>query len=212
MQLNMTTYAGRKHQYIDDTFRTLLQSDWRNSGIKLNLILGSEDDSHVRKIAEHPMVNVVPWDLEPDPFLRWNCTLNKIRALRFGDDEQTLICEDDVSFALDWVAVLREAAAELGDEPCVLSLFAAKRELAKEPLLDGKRWIKRYPGPTLQGAQALYYPSRAVRLEAAAYLARNLRTACGDDLIGRYAQSTNALYATNELIVDHIGQISCFTE
>lgn len=210
MQLNMTTFAGRKTQYIEETFRTLLQSEWRDSGIQLNLILGSDDDSHVRKFADHPLVNIVRWDLEPDPNLRWNCTLNKIRALRWGEDEATLICEDDVVFALDWLSALREAAAELGDERYVLSLFAAPDQLERQPLLEGKRWIKRYPGEVLQGAQALYYPSRAIRLEAAAYLSRNLRQACGDELLGRYARSSNALYATREVIVDHVGQISCF--
>lgn len=210
MQLNMTTFAGRKKHYIEETFRTLLQSEWRDSDIRLNLILGSEDDSHVRKYADHPLVHIVPWDLEPDPFLRWNCTLNKIRALRFGEDEATLICEDDVAFAMDWVSVLQEAAAELTGEAYVLSLFAAPDQLEHAPLLEGKSWIKRYPGPVLQGAQALYYPSRAIRLEAAGYLSRNLRKACGDELLGRYALSANALYATREVIIDHVGQISCF--
>jgi len=210
MQINMTTFAGRKKHYIEDTFRTLLQSEWRGSGIRLNLILGSDDDSHVRKLAEHPQVQIVPWDLEPDPFLRWNCTLNKIRALRWGEDEETLICEDDVAFSLDWLSMLREAAAELGDEAYVLSLFAARPALEAEPVLEGKARIKRYPGPVLQGAQALYYPKRAIRLEAASYLGRNLRVACGDELIGRYARAHNALYATGEVVVDHIGQTSCF--
>jgi hypothetical protein len=210
MQLNMTTFAGRKQHYIDETFRTLLQSDWRDSGIRLNLILGSDDDSHVRNYADHPLVHIVRWDLEADPNLRWNCTLNKIRALRWGEDEATLICEDDVAFALDWLSALRDAVDELGDERYVLSLFAAPDQLEREPLLEGKCWIKRYPGAVLQGAQALYYPSRAIRLEAAAYLSRNLRRACGDELLGRYALSTNALYATREVIVDHVGQVSCF--
>ena len=210
MQLNMTTFAGRKTQYIDETFRTLRQSDWRDSGIRLNLFLGSDDDSHVLKLADHPLVNIVRWDLEPDPNLRWNCTLNKIRALRWGEDEASLICEDDVAFGLDWLSALREAVAELGDERYVLSLFAAPQELEREPLVEGKRSIKRYPGPVLQGAQAVYYSSREVRLGAASYLSRNLRQACGDELIGRYALATNALYATREVIVDHVGQISCF--
>lgn len=210
MQLNMTTFAGRRKQYIDETFRSLLQSEWRDSSIRLNVILGSDDDSHVRKFADHPLVHIVPWDFEPNPSPRMNCTLNKIRALCWGEDEQTLICEDDVVFALDWLSALREAVAELGDERYVLSLFAAHHQLEREPLLEGKRWIKRYPGPVLQGAQALYYPSRTVRLEAAAYLNQHRRRACGDDLIGRYARSSNKLYATREVIVDHIGEVSCF--
>jgi len=210
MQINMTTFAGRKVQYVDETFQTLLESGWSDSGIRLNLILGSDDDSHVRKFADHPLVHIVPWDIEPDPNRRWNCTLNKIRALRWGEDETTLICEDDVVFRVDWLSAVREAVAELGDERYVLSLFAASELLEREPLLDGKCWIKRYPGKALQGAQALYYPSRAIRLEAADYLSENLRRACGDDLIGRYARSANALYVTREVIVDHVGQVSCF--
>ena len=210
MQINMTTFARRKTQYVDETFRTLFESGWPDSGIRLNLILGSDDDSHVRKFADHPLVHIVPWDIEPDPNRRWNCTLNKIRALRWGEDESTLICEDDVSFTVDWLSAVREAVAELGDERYVLSLFAAQDQLEREPLLEGKCWIKRYPGKALQGAQALYYPSRAIRLEAADYLSQNLRRACGDDLIGRYARSANALYVTREVIVDHVGQVSCF--
>ena len=210
MQLNITTFAGRKEQYIDEMFRTLLQSEWRDSDIRLNLILGSDDDSHVRKLADHPLVHIVPWDLESKASLRMNCTLNKIRALCWGQDEQTLICEDDVAFGLDWLSALREAVAELGDERYVLSLFAPHDELEREPILEGKRWIKRYPGPVLQGAQALYYPSRTVRLAAAAYLNQHRRAGCGDDLIGRYARSSHQLYATREVLVEHIGAVSSF--
>ena len=209
MQINMTTFAARKTHYIDESLQTLFASEWASTGATLNLILGSEDDSHVRRYADHPLVRLVPWDAETNPSLRLNCTLNKIRALRWGDDESTLIVEDDVAFPRGWLARLERARAELTGQ-YVLSLFAAVDLLETANLVEGKQWIKEYPTPALQGAQALYYPSRAMRAEVAAYLAANLRQGCGDDLIGRCAKASAALYATRDPLIENIGAISCF--
>ncbi len=210
MQINMTTFARRQCQYVVTTLGSLFVSDWQDADGALNLILGSEDDSHVRWVAGRPRVRLVAWNQESNEALRINCTLNKIRALRHGDDVPTLVCEDDIVFRRDWLATLRTATAELGDEDYVLSLFAAAPELEQADRVEGKTWIKHYPTHVLQGAQAIYYPTRAIRDKVADYLTENLTSACGDELIGRCAREQAALYATREVLVDHVGAVSCF--
>jgi hypothetical protein len=152
----------------------------------------------------------VSWDAETNSNLRWNCTLNKIRALRHGEDGPTLVCEDDIIFPPRWLSELQRAVAEIEDDRYVLSLHAAQDLLKSAALLPGKQWVKEYPTPALQGAQALYYPNRETRLAVAEYLRANLTEACGDDLIGRYARSYAQLYATKDPVVRNVGAISCF--
>ena len=210
MQINMTTFAGRTRHYIHETLQSLFSSDWQETNLPVNLIMGSADESHLREYASHPSIRIVPWDAETNESLRRNCTLNKIRALRWGDDEATLICEDDILFPPDWFSALKLATAEMGDEEYILSLSAAKPDLEKARLVTGKRWVKRYPRYILQGAQALFYPSKALRNKVADFLQANLSRAQGDELIGRYARAHAALYATKEVLVENIGWISCF--
>src|SRR5262249_51030595 len=102
MQINMTTFAGRTRHYLHETLQSLFSSDWPETNQPVNLILGSADESHVREYAEHPSVRIIPWDGETRDSMRLNCTLNKIRALRCGDGESTLICEDDILFPPNW--------------------------------------------------------------------------------------------------------------
>jgi len=210
MQINMTTFAGRSRHYIHETLQSLFSSDWRETNLPVNLIMGSADESHIREYAAHPSIRIVPWDVETNDILRWNCTLNKIRALRYGDDEPTLICEDDIAFSPNWFAALKLATAEMDEEEYILSLFAAKPELEQARLVTGKRLVKRYPTYFLQGAQALFYPTKALRNKVADFLQGNLTRSNGDELIGRYARSHAALYATKEILVEHVGGISCF--
>ena len=210
MQVNMTTFAGRARHYVHETLQSLFASDWRETNRPVNLIMGSADESHVREYAAHPAIRIVPWDVETNHVLRWNCTLNKIRALRYGDDTATLICEDDILFFPNWLSTLKLATAELGDEEYVLSLSAAKPDLEKARFVAGKRWVKRYPKFVLQGAQALFYPTTALRNRVADFLEENLTRSNGDELIGRCARAHAALYATKEVLVENVGRISCF--
>jgi hypothetical protein len=210
MQINITTFAGRGRHYLGEMMDSLFASDWQGSEIPIHLIMGSEDESHVQDYAAHPSVHIVPWDEETQPVLRRNCTVNKIRALRYGEAQSTLICEDDILFSPTWLADLRRAAAELEGEQYILSLFAAVEKLERATVVRGKQCIKRYPNHALQGAQALFYPKPSLRRGAAAYLEHNLARACGDQLIGQYARTHAALYATKDLLVSHIGAVSCF--
>jgi hypothetical protein len=210
MQINMTTFAGRARHYIHETLQSLFSSDWRETNLPVNLIMGSADESHVREYAAHPSARIVPWDVETNRRLRLNCTLNKIRALRWGDEGATLICEDDILFPPNWFSALKLVTAEMGDEEYILSLFAAKPDLEKARLVTGKRLVKRYPTYILQGAQALFYPTKALRNKVADFLQENLTRSQGDELIGRYARAHGALYATKEVLVENIGGISCF--
>jgi hypothetical protein len=210
MQINITTFAGRKRHYIHETLQSLFCSDWRDANVPVNLIMGSGDETHVQEYVAHPSIRIVPWDAMSLPNLRQNCTLNKIRALQFGDDDETLICEDDILFLPTWLSSLKLATAELGDAEYVLSLFAGKELVEQASLVEGKSLIKHYPTPPLQGAQAIYYPTKTLRAKVAAFLRDNLRRSSGDHLIGRYARTQAVLYITRELLVDHIGAISCF--
>lgn len=210
MQINMTTFAGRTRHYIHETLQSLFSSDWRETNLPVNLIMGSADESHVRGYAAHPSIRIVRWDAEDNDILRWNCTLNKIRALRCGDDQPTLICEDDIRFPPNWFSALKLATAEMGDEEYILSLFAAKPDLEKARLVTGKRWVKRYPTFILQGAQALFYPTKVLREKVADFLQDHLTRSNGDELIGRYARAHAALYATKEVLIENIGYTSCF--
>lgn len=210
MQINMTTFAARKQQYIHETLQSLFESDWRGSNIPVNLIVGSDDATHLQPYVEHPSIRIVPWDAVQLPDLRRNCTVNKIRALHFGEDDQTLICEDDIRFLPAWLSSLQLAAAELDDAEYVLSLFAGIPDIERASFVEGKSWTKHYPTSPLQGAQALYYPTKAIRTKVAAYLTEHFSRSSGDHLIGRYARTQAALYITKEILVDHIGAISCF--
>jgi hypothetical protein len=210
MQINMTTFGGRKRHYIHDTLESLFSSDWKETNAPVHLIMGSEDEQHVQEYAAHPSVRIVPWDMETNSNLRWNCTLNKIRALRCGDDDHLLICEDDILFPSNWFSALHQATAEIEDQEYVLSLFAATPHLEKAELLAGKQWVKEYPTCVLQGAQALFYPTKAIRHKVADYLQENLTLACGDELIGRCARAYAQLYATREALVRNVGATSCF--
>jgi len=212
MQINMTTFAGRPRHFIHETLQSLFSSDWRETNLPVNLIMGSADESHLREYAAHPSIRIVPWDVETTPSLRRNCTLNKIRALRCGDDEPTLICEDDILFPPNWFSALKVATAEMSDEEYILSLLAPQPDLENARLVTGKRWVKRYPTYILQGAQALFYPTKALRNKVADFLQGNLTRGQGDELIGRYARAWSALYATKEVLVENIGSISCFHE
>jgi len=161
--------------------------------------------------ATHPSIRIVPWDTRGSDNPRWNCTLNKIRALQHGDDTATLICEDDILFSADWLSALRRATATLEGEKYILSLFAGEPEIESACPVEGQRWVKQYPTPTLQGAQALFYPTKRLRNSVATYLAENLTLGSGDELIGRYAREFAALYVTREPLVENIGAISCFS-
>ena len=210
MEINMTTFAGRKEHYIGQTLQSLFSSTGADTGLSVNLLMGSEDESHVQKYAAHPAVRIISWDMETSPDLRWNCTLNKIRALRYGDAETALVCEDDIVFKRDWLSVLSAATAAMGDEEYIMTLLETDAVPGPARAVRGTLLVKKYPAWILQGSQALFYPTKALRDRVADYLHKNLTKACGDELIGRYARAHSDLYATSEPLVEHVGVVSCF--
>jgi hypothetical protein len=209
MQVNMTTFAGREQHYIPQTLESLF-ANCGDANLSVALIMGSEDQSHVEQYTRHPAIRIVPWDVESDPNLRWNCTLNKIRALHYGDEDCTLICEDDVRFFPNWFTKLKAAADEMGDREYILNMTLAPLEGEEVRPIKGKQLVRRYPRFLLIGAQALYYPTKTLRSKVVDYLAKHLRAGPGDNLIGRYARSYADLYSTMEQLAGHIGGISCF--
>ena len=163
MIINMTTVASRPKHYIDRTLESLFQSDGRD--IPLNLILGSSDTSHVEQYRN--VANVVAWDEEAESQarrgnLRRNCNVNAIRALRYGDDDYCLCCEDDVIFDANWFSQLMLTVAEIDRQEYVLNLGQ------RGDRSPGKRYAthtQRY----LCGAQGIFYPSKRLRNAVAKY-------------------------------------------
>jgi len=213
MIINMTTIAVRKHQYLDQTLESLFRSDGRH--VPVNLILGSSDASHVEKYRDR--LNIVPWTAEDEARakpgqMRHNCNVNALRALRYGDDEQCLCCEDDIRFKPDWFSQLMLTIAEIGERDYVLNLGQGS-----DPS-PGRRYAV-HPRPSLVGAQAIYYPNGAVRRAVADYLEEAVAASLAgrpfrgtnDHLIGRWAKEYAALYNTTPMLVGHIGQVSSFS-
>jgi hypothetical protein len=200
----MTTIATRQTHYVDQTLESLSRSD--GCDVPVNLILGSADTSHVERYRG--VVNIVPWDEEAQSRFRedrprYNCSLNAVRALRCGASERCLCCEDDVRFEENWLSHLHLTIEQMPDPEYVLNLC-----LDGDPSPD-----KRYSADTrryLVGAQALFYPTKALRSRVADFVEANMRRGMNDNLIGEYAKQHCALYRTNPKLAHHIGQVSSF--
>jgi hypothetical protein len=204
MIINMTTFAGRQKHYIDRTLESLFKSDGRE--VQVNLIAGSYDTSHIEQYRG--VANIVPWDqasqwqVRPGD-LRQNCTVNAIRALRYGDDDQCVCCEDDISFEKDWLSQLRLTIAEIERKDYVLNLGQGCDQS------PNKRYAT-HTLPHLIGAQGIFYPSKSLRTAIAEFLLQNMHWGINDNLIGAYAKKYCALYNTTPMLVYHIGQVSSF--
>ena len=204
MIINMTTFAGRKTPYLDQTLESLLQSDGRD--IPLNLIVGSFDLSDVEKYRQR--ANIVVWDWEAKEqtegtSMRRHCTINAVRAIEYGDDYYCLCCEDDIVFDQSWFKQLMLTVAEIERKDYVLNLG---QQCSQSP---GKRYAI-HERPNLVGAQGIFYPSKEVRKAVAGYIRRNLTKGTNDHLIGKYARQHSVMYDTTPVLVEHIGQVSCF--
>lgn len=204
MIINMTTFAGRTKHYLEQTLESLFRSDGRD--IPVNLILGSRDESHVERYRN--VANIVPWDAEAEALarqddLRRNCSVNALRALKYGDDDYCLCCEDDIGFKEDWFSQLMLTVEQIARHDYVLNLGQAS-----EPV-PGKRYAP-HTRPYLCGAQAIFYPSKSLRNSIADYLGRNIGKATNDTLVGRYAKENCVLYNTCPRLIRHIGQVSSF--
>jgi len=213
MIINMTTFAGRKEHYIGQTLESLFQSDGRD--IPLNLILGSSDTSHVEQYRNR--ANIVLWDRETEARaqkgraryrrsvdrLRHNCTVNAIRALKYGDDDYCLCCEDDIIFDVRWFSQLMLVIEQIGNESYVLNLGQDDDQLLE------LRYIT-HTQPYLCGAQGIFYSHKRLRIAVAEYVERNARKGMNDELIGVYAKRYAALYNACPALVRHIGEISSF--
>lgn len=206
MIINMTTVASRPKHYIDRTLDSLFQSDGRD--VPLNLIVGSSDTSHVDQYRD--VANVVVWDKEAESQARVgdrrrNCNVNAIRALMHGDDDDCLCCEDDIIFAADWLSQLKLTIAEIDRPNYVLNLGQ------RSDPSPGKRYVP-HTQAYLCGAQAIFYPSKRLRNAVAKYVRENMGGGTNDLLIGMFAKRFAALYNTTPILIDHIGQVSCFHE
>ncbi len=204
MIINMTTLASRRLHYIDLTLASLFASDGRD--LPLNLVVGSRDLSHVERYRD--VATIVEWDAVADAQKRegrprHNCNVNAIRALRYGDSERCLCCEDDIVFDSNWLAQLMATVAEIDRADYVLNLG---QDCDQSP----DRRYATHTRPYLVGAQGIFYPTKALRSAVADYVEENIRRGMNDNLIGKYAKQHAALYNTTPVLVTHIGQVSCF--
>jgi hypothetical protein len=203
MIINMITFAGRRVHYVDTTLDHLHRSDGRD--IPVNLILGSHDTSHVEK--HRGVENLVLWDetVEGDSIpgdVRRGCSLSTIRALRYGDDEHCLCCEDDIAFKPDWYTQLKLTIEQIEEREYILSLGQGS-----EPTSD-KRYAT-HTKPQLVGSQAIFYPGKRLRKSVAQFVQRNMVRGTTDNLIGEYGKKFAKLYNTVPTLIRHIGQTSC---
>jgi len=204
MIINMITFAVRQVHYIDQTLESLFQSDGRD--LPINLIVGSYDTSHIEKYRG--VANIVDWDQASqwqirEGNLRHNCNVNEVRALRYGDDDYCLCCEDDIAFDPHWYSQLMATVDEIGHKDYVLNLGQDRDQV------PGRRYAV-HTDSYLCGSQAIFYPSKRLRNDVAEYSMQNITSATIDQLIGRYGKQHSALYNTIPPLVSHIGDISCF--
>jgi hypothetical protein len=135
--------------------------------------------------------------------MRRRCTINAVRAIEFGDDDYCLCCEDDIIFDKTWFNQLMLIVAEIERKDYVLNLGQQCNPSPDERYVIHER-------PNLVGAQAIFYPSKAVRKAVADYIRHNLTKGTNDHLIGKYARQYSVLYDAIPVLVEHIGQVSCF--
>jgi hypothetical protein len=202
MIINMITFAGRRVHYIDKTLDYLQESDGRD--IPINLILGSHDTSHVEK--HRGAANWVLWDesAEGDSIpgdVRRGCSLSTIRALRYGDDDNCLCCEDDIAFKPDWYTQLKLTIEQIEEKEYILSLGQGSDQTTDKRYATHTR-------PALVGSQGIFYPSKRVRHSVARFVQQNMRRGTTDNLIGEYGKKFAKLYNTTPTLIWHIGQVS----
>jgi hypothetical protein len=211
MIINMTTIAIRQVQYIGKTLQSLFESDGRD--VPVNLILGSTDTSHVEPYRKL-VANLVIWDqearfLSQEGNLRHNCSVNALRALKYGDDDFCLTCEDDIRFARNWLSELTATVAQIDRKDYLLNL--GQTSVKTSDLSPDKRYLP-HSGKYLCGAQGLFYPNKSFRQRVADYLQRNLSKGLNDMLVGKYAKEHAVLYCTTPPLVFHKGGVSSFTQ
>jgi len=203
MIINMITIGARKVHYIDKTLEHLRKSDGRD--IPVNIVLGSYDTSHVEKYRG--TINLVPWNqgAEGDSIVgnyRRGCSINMVRALRYGDDEQCLCCEDDIGFKPDWYHQLKLTIEQIEEREYILSLGQGSDQS------PDKRYAT-HTRPALIGSQGIFYPTKKLRSSIAQFLQENMRRGTTDNLIGEYGKRFAKLYNTTPTLIWHIGQVSC---
>ena len=204
MIINLITFAVRQIHYIDQTMESLAQSDGRD--LPINLIVGSYDTSHIEKYRG--VANIVPWDQASEwqsrpgnP--RHNCNVNEIRALRYGDDDQCVVCEDDIIFEKDWLSQLKATIEQIDHKDYVLNL-------GQDGDQSPDKRFGEHTASYLCGTQAIFYPTKELRTAVADYSMENIRSATIDQLIGRWAKKYSKLYNTTPVLVAHVGTVSCF--
>jgi hypothetical protein len=204
MIINITTIATRKKRYIDKTLESLSKSD--GAEFPVNLILGSEDTSHIEQYQS--VANLVLWDkasqaISREGHLRHNCNVNAIRSLKYGEDDHCVCCEDDVLFNEHWYSDLIEIIAEIRPNNYVLNMGQGSVKSS-----DRRHVV--HSGRFLSGAQSIFYPNKIFRDRIARYLERNISRGLNDYLIGKYAKDFAALYNTVPRLISHIGRVSNF--
>lgn len=140
--------------------------------------------------------------------MRHNCSVNAIRALRYGDDELCITCEDDIFFMKNWYSQLLATIAEIERKDYVLNLGQGRTKPPAEP---GPRF-QPHPEKYLCGAQGIFYPSKRLRTAISGYIQRHITEEYNDYLVGHYAKHYCALYNTVPALVRHIGGLSSFTQ
>lgn len=196
-------------EYLSGTLASLRESDWAETGIPVNLFLGSNDDLYVEQHCNDPRVTAVPWPFGQLSDIRTSLNANYIRALSHSPaDCGCFVFEDDIEFGRHWLARTKDAMdhIEKVHNEYVLSLYMSGGESALCPYLPGQRY-KAYPKNRFYGSQGLYFPAR-VRGPVSQYCTENCKRHFTDLLVGEWTSQRDCLYATERSVIQHRGRVS----
>lgn len=153
MQLHFTHYK-REPNYLIETLNSLKNSDFRHTNIPIRIFLGSEETEALEGYE------CIPW-VGGDYGVRHNVNINYLQALNYNDEE-TIICENDINYGRNWLAKLFLTICELEHfksyKNYIVSCYRPRG-------VDGKKylWTKEYYPSTFYGVQAMYYPNKETK-------------------------------------------------
>ncbi len=208
------TTVCREEKYLDATLTSLSSEYLIRRDQPVFLVVGSPVTSYLDCYRAQPGIVVVEmgphaWAWIKNNNMRQRATWNYYRCLTQcdGDEEGTLILEDDVRFACGWWARLDRTLGILESRfssRFVLTLYNPYGWKPKEHLLYAE-----YPRARFTGTQGVYYPAK-MRQGFAKYL--KVKGVIGnkdhyDYLLRDYLiQEDIPLFATSPSLIQHMGR------
>lgn len=197
-----TRHAAKN--YIDNTLKFLTESDWNETNIPVNLLVGSTNEAYLEPYRDR--FNIVPWDQESKKLTR-DFDVNYLRSLKYQPDDDLLLCEDDVRLSKSWYKKLTAAIQEIPQKRYVMSLYSPT-DFGHKVYNRGK-YYRSYAADRFYGTQSIYYPAH-IRKEAANFLEKHMKGTewpkPADVILNSFFRNNDFLYLTNPTLVQHIGK------